>query len=170
MPSDNLGGSGLKPSVKFAFEMLTRARQAISRVAYPSLYMIPDKGITLNGISVAVNTKTSGLQVKFLSDGFLVGITVSVESGSQADLASTFLAIQVDGSTDLFTAGNGGQGFVSFAQIQQASSSGGIFRFIAPIKQSIPYQVTLKYFGTSETVSCDLTFWNVNTSNPPLTD
>lgn len=164
------GAGGLPPSVKLAFDMFSRARKAISRVFVPTLDLYADGAITLEDVLVATGATSPAKQVQFIADGYLVAITASVQSGTAADLATTKLAVKINGSTDIFVTGQSGEGFVSFAQLQFASGAGQGLRIMAPIRERIPYAAFIKYEGASGTVTADVTFWYVNTSNPPLTD
>ena len=165
------GGNSLGDSVRFAFAQFSRARQAVARVFVPSLDLYPDGGVSLEDVTVTAAAVISpAKQVTFICDGYLVGISCSVQSGLAADLASTKLALVVNGSTNVITAAQQGQGFATFWQLNQPGGAAGIFRLMAPIRQSLPYSAFIKYEGGQTSVTADLTFWYVNTKTPPLTD
>jgi hypothetical protein len=162
------GGNGLKPAVQAAFDAFSRARQAISRVFVPALDLYADGCATVEGVSVNNGgVPTSGSQVSFICDGYLVAITASVETGSAVDLSCLKMAVAVDGQTQLFLSGQNGTGYVSFAQL--VGSGGYERRIMAPIKQIVPWQVFFKNVGSTSAVVVDVSFWYVNRSSPPLT-
>jgi hypothetical protein len=150
--------------------MFSRARQAISRVFVPGLDLYPDGGVTIPNVTVDQNTTSAGQQAKFICDGYLVAVSASVQSGTAADLATTSLALVINGSTSVFQTGQQGTGFVTFDQIQKVGAAGSGARIMAPIRQSVPYQVFIQYVGGNATVVADVTLWYVNTSSPPITD
>lgn len=160
---------GITDSVKWAFAQYSRARQAIARVYVPTLDLLPDGGIALENVTVATGATSTGQPIQFIEDGYLVGVTCSVQSGTAADLSSTKLALSINGSTDIITAGQQGRAFATFAQLSGSSQDGRTFRLMVPVKASIPYQAYIKYVGTNETVTADMTFWYVGTVTPPLT-
>lgn len=162
-------GNGLPKSVTVAFEMFSRARAAIQRIFVPTLDLYPDGICTIEDVTVATGATSAGQQAKFICDGYLVGVMASVQSGTIADLSTTKIAIVINGSTSIFQTGQQGTGFITFAALEQAGV-GGIFRLMAPIRQSVPYQVFIKYEGAEDTVTADIGLAYVNTSSPPITD
>lgn len=164
------GGNAMPDTVSFAFKMFSRARQAVSRMFVPALDLLPDGGVSLEDVNVANGgTVSPGKQVTFIADGYLVGVTGSVQSGTAADYATTKVAILINGSTSIITAGQQGQGYATFGQLFGTAGDGRMFRLMAPIRQSIPYVVYIKYEGANSTVTADLCFWYCNTVSPPLT-
>lgn len=161
-------GNGLPKSVSVAFEMFSRARKAIARCVIPSTDILPDGASTVNAVSVLTTATSPPQQVTFICDGYLVGLTASVRSGSGADEAGTLLAVVINGSTSLFQAAQQGTGYVPFGQLRP-NGVGGFFRIMAPIRQSVPYQVYVQN-TTAGTIVADVTLYYVNTSSPPLTD
>lgn len=165
-------GNGLAKTVSVAFQMFSQARQAIARVFTPGLDLYPDGLCTLEDITVtaAAPNVSAGQQAKFICDGYLVGVLCSVQSGTAADLSTTKIAIVINGSTSIFQTGQQGTGYVSFQALQAAMNGGGGWRILAPIRQSVPYQVFIKYEGAQTSVTADVALAYVNTSSPPLTD
>jgi hypothetical protein len=163
MPSTNIA-----PVVSEAFEMFARARRAVQRVFVPALDILPDGCTTLNSVAVANGGAATGNNaVSFICDGYLVGISASVETGAAADAASVSMSVAVDGVTALFQTGQGGTGFVPLAQLSGPTGA-GLFRIMAPFRNQTAWQVQFKNVGSTSSVSVDVTFWYCNRSRPPL--
>ena len=81
-------------------------------------------------VAVAVangGSPTAGQGLSFICDGYLVGISVSVETAvatNLEDMNCLKMAVAVDGATQLFLSGQGGTGYVSFAQLQMKHDLG----------------------------------------------
>jgi hypothetical protein len=159
---------GNKPSVTEAFTMFARARDAIRRVFIPALDVLPDGASVLSSVAVANGGGATGNQaVSFICDGYIIGVSASVETGSTSDAQSVSVSVAVDGVTQLFQSGNGGTGFVPLAQLSGASGN-GMFRIMAPFKNQVPWQCQFKNVGSTSSVNVDVTFWYCNRSSPPL--
>lgn len=162
------GTNAMTRGQNVALEMFGRARRAVQRVFVPALDMYPDGGMTIENVSVLFGTTSPAQPATPICDGFLVGISASVQGGTVANAATTKIAVTINGSTNIFQTGTQGQGFVSIQQL--LGSFGGIFRVMAPMKQAVPYQVYVKNDAAAGTTISDITLWFVDTSSPPLVD
>ena len=169
LTAEKATGGTMSPDMTSALTMFTRARKAVRRVFVPALDLYADGCSTVESVSVATNVTSPGSQATFICDGFLVGVTVSIHGTNvaQGDLNGAKLGILINGSTNLFQAGQTGAGFVSFNQL--LVTAGMPFRVMAPIRQRVPYVVQIKNDGAN-TIVADVGLWYVNTSSPPIVE
>jgi hypothetical protein len=153
-----------------------RSRQAVARVFVPALDVFPDGAATIENVLVNAATTSASQPIQFVCGGWIVGATVSISLSSggalvAADFGCASLAIKINGSTDVFQTGQQAEGFVSFMQLGQGLNGGnGIFRFMAPIVQQVPYQLYFKNTHTTSNYTVSASLWYCNTTSPPISD
>jgi hypothetical protein len=151
---------------QLAEKILSQVASALSRYMYPVARLVPNRSVTLNQISCTASVITSNVQLTYPTDGYLVGIRATTEDGAAASASGLLLRVQVDGSEDLFSSGQGnGAGYVAFSQISGQNSQLGSYMICRPFWQASAWVVSFNNTTGSNLVA-DVTFDIVDTRNP----
>ncbi len=144
-------------------ELANREADQLGRFLSLATDVIPNFGLTLNGVSVTSTATSAAQPVQWPTDGYLVGISATVRgSGAtndliQAGMYGTLLRVVKDGNEELFTTGQG-SGYVPFVQL--APNAQPFFRIRRAFKNASYWQVYVQNQSAATQV-CDITFWSV---------
>lgn len=152
---------------QLAEKILAQTWALLAKVMLPAARLVPNRSVTLNGLAVASGTSAENIQLTFPTDGYIVGVRASTEDGLVDSMAATLLRVQVDGSRDLFSSGQGnGAGYISFGTISGVNSQWGVYTITNPFWQASNWVLTIQN-NSANNVVCDLTFDIVDVRNPP---
>ena len=101
-----------------SLQLIRDIAEEIAPTMVPIAELVPTRVVTLNQIGVAAASTNANINLTFPTDGILLAVSAVTEDGLPASMYGALLRVQVDGNTDLFSAGAGnGAGYMNFATL-----------------------------------------------------
>lgn len=147
-------------------QVLKHTANLASAAMLPVAELSPMGSVPANAISVATVATSSGINIQWPCNGFIVGIRATTRDGLAASMCGTLLRVLVNGQDELFPAANGGgAGYLPFAMISGNAAFLGRYAVRRAFQQAT-YWVIFVQNTTGGTVVSDVSFDYINTSTP----